>query len=107
MDMWFGDRFHCPVAAFTRVERNLAYVVSLVQDKRIALMHKVFWRCNGGDYYSERFCPFDRWSGPELQRLFDVVAEMKKNAEPISITALQRKGFDKEVLDRVIVVEFG
>jgi hypothetical protein len=33
-----------------------------------------------------------------MQRLFDVVAEMKKNAEPISITALQSKGFDKEVL---------
>jgi hypothetical protein len=41
-----------------------------------------------------------------LQRLFDVVEEMKEKAEPVSI-ALQRKGFAQEVLDRVIVVEFG
>ncbi|HEY1471538.1 MAG TPA: hypothetical protein VGF61_21040 [Candidatus Acidoferrum sp.] len=70
-------------------------------------MHKVFFRCNGGDYYSERNCPFDGWSRPELQRLLDVVAEMKKNVEPISISALREKGFESDVLDRVIVIEFG
>ena len=70
-------------------------------------MHKVFWSCNGGDYYSGRICPFDGWSRPELQRLFDVVAEMGKNTESISISALQGKGFGREVLDRVIVIEFG
>jgi hypothetical protein len=32
---------------------------------------------------------------------------MKKNAEPVSISALQEKGFGREVLERVIVVEFG
>jgi hypothetical protein len=63
-------------------------------------MYKVFWRCNGGDYYSGRNCPFDGWSRPELQRLFDVVAEMNKNAEPISISALRGKGFDTDVSTR-------
>jgi hypothetical protein len=70
-------------------------------------MNKVFWRCNSGHYYSERSCPLDGWSRTGLVRLFDVVAEMKKNAEPISISALEGKGFDQDVLDRVIVVEFG
>jgi hypothetical protein len=32
---------------------------------------------------------------------------MKKNAEPIAISALQRKRLEKDVLERVIVVEFG
>jgi hypothetical protein len=32
---------------------------------------------------------------------------MKKNAELVSISALQEKGFGKEVFDKVIVVEFG
>ncbi len=70
-------------------------------------MHKVFGRCNSGDYYSGRNCPFDGWSRPELQRLFDVVAEMNGNAEPISISALRGKGFHTDVLGKVIVVEFG
>jgi hypothetical protein len=43
----------------------------------------------------------------EPRRLFDVVAKMNKNAEPISISALRGKGFDTDVLDKVIVVEFG
>lgn len=70
-------------------------------------MHKVFYRCNGGDYYSGRNCPFDGWSRPELQRLFDVVEEMREKEETVSISALQRKGFGQDVLQRVIVVEFG
>jgi hypothetical protein len=32
---------------------------------------------------------------------------MKKNLEPISISALLDKGFESDVLDKVIVVEFG
>jgi hypothetical protein len=32
---------------------------------------------------------------------------MKENAELVSISALQEKGFGKEVLDRVTAVEFG
>ena|ERR1700739_3096300 len=70
-------------------------------------MQKVFWRSNGGDYYSGRNCPFDGWFRPELQRLFDVVEEIKEKAEPVSISALRGKGFGQEVLERVIVVEFG
>jgi hypothetical protein len=69
--------------------------------------HKVFWCCNGGDYYSDRNCPFDGWSRPDLQRLFVLIAQMKENAELVSISALQEKGFGKEVFDKVIVVEFG
>ena len=70
-------------------------------------MQKVLYRCNGGDYYSGRACPFDGWSRPELQRVFDAVAEMKTSGALISISALRERGFDKGVLDRVIVVEFG
>jgi hypothetical protein len=36
----------------------------------------------------------------ELQRLFDVVAAMKENAEPVSISALEEKGIGKEILFR-------
>jgi hypothetical protein len=68
---------------------------------------KILWRCNSGHYYSERNCPLDGWSRPELQRLFDVVTEMQKNGEPVSIQALRKHGFDQAVLDRVIAIEFG
>jgi hypothetical protein len=53
------------------------------------------------------FCPQDGWSRPYFQRLFEVAKEMEKSGENISIELLRLKGFDKESLDRVIVVEFG
>jgi hypothetical protein len=42
-----------------------------------------------------------------LQRPFDLVVEMKKNDEALSIPALWSKGFGTDVLDRVIVIECG
>jgi hypothetical protein len=69
-------------------------------------MQKVYWRCNSGHYYSVRNCPLDGWSRPELHRLWDVVNDMNKSMEQVSIAALKLHGFDKEVLDRVIIIEF-
>jgi hypothetical protein len=70
-------------------------------------MQKTYWRCNSGHYFSTPFCPQDGWSRPYVQRLFEVAKEMEKSGENISIERLRQKGFDKEALDRVIVVEFG
>lgn len=64
-------------------------------------MHRLFWRCNGGDCCSERNCPFDGWSGLELQKLFETVKEIKKDAEPIHFVDRVRKigGFYKQLLN--------
>jgi hypothetical protein len=70
-------------------------------------MQRAYWRCNSGHYFSKPFCPQDGWSRPYFQRLFEVAKEMEKSGENISIELLRLKGFDKESLDRVIVVEFG
>jgi hypothetical protein len=40
--------------------------------------------------------PFDGWSRADLQRLFVVIAQMKENAELVSISALQEKGLVKK-----------
>jgi hypothetical protein len=70
-------------------------------------MRKAYWRCNSGHYYCVRFCPFDGWSRPSLQKLLDTVTEMDSRGEEVSIAKLVEKGFDQSVLDRVIVIEFG
>lgn len=63
-------------------------------------MHRVFWSCNGRDCYSERNCPFDGWSGPELQKPFETKEQTKKNAEPIHFVDRVRKigGFYEQLL---------
>ena len=70
-------------------------------------MQRAYWRCNSGHYFSSPSCPMDGWSQPHLQRLFDVVEEMKKTGEKVSIERLKQAGFDDHELGRVIVVEFG
>ena len=46
---------------------------------------------HGRDCYSERNRPFDGWSGPELQKLFETGEQTKKNAEPIHFVDRVRK----------------
>ncbi len=70
-------------------------------------MQKAYWRCNSGHYFCSVNCPQDGWSRPYFQRLFEVVRDMEKTGENVSIERLRQKGFDREALDRVIVIDFG
>jgi hypothetical protein len=42
-----------------------------------------------------------------VQRLFEIVQEMEKKGDTVSIEGLRQKGLDEETLKRVIVIEFG
>jgi hypothetical protein len=70
-------------------------------------MRRTFWRCSSGHYFSSRNCPIDGWSRPYLERLSEAVKGMEGRGEDVSIERLRCKGFDKETLDRVIVIDFG
>jgi len=70
-------------------------------------MWKALWRCNSGHYYSVTHCPLDGWSFPGVDELFGVISSMHKMGQPPSIQRLKEKGLSQEVLDRVIIVEFG
>src|SRR5882672_7050817 len=70
-------------------------------------MTKVFWRCNSGHYYSVPSCPIDGWSFQGVRELVEILSEMRTHAEIPSIQELRRRGLSQDVLDRVVVVEFG
>jgi hypothetical protein len=70
-------------------------------------MQRPYWRCNGGHYFSSPACPLDGWSRPYFQRLFEVVEEMKRTGQSVSIERLREEGFGEDELGGVIVVEFG
>jgi hypothetical protein len=70
-------------------------------------MKKVYWRCNGGHYFSTLHCPFDGWTSDELLQLNSATEQMNiKGASP-SIAGLRSEGVSESALGRAIVVEFG
>ena len=70
-------------------------------------MRKALWRCNSGHYYSVPYCPLDGWSFPGVVELFEVITSMHQMGQVPSIQQLREKGISQDVLDRVIIVEFG
>ena len=70
-------------------------------------MKKIYWRCNGGHYFSSLHCPFDGWTSDDLQQLNNAAELLKiKGASP-SIEGLRGEGASESALGRAIVVEFG
>ena len=67
------------------------------------MIRQVFLRCNGGDYFTSEFCPFDGWTMTGFRQVIDHAAEM---GDGVSHTALGRAGVPAEVLERVGIVEF-
>ena len=70
-------------------------------------MRKALWRYNSGHYYSVPHCPLDGWSFPGAIELFELIASMHQMGQVPSIQRLREKGISQDVLDRVIIVEFG
>src|ERR1700722_5367750 len=70
-------------------------------------MKKIYWRCNGGHYFSSLHCPFDGWTSDELRQLNYASDQLAiKRASPC-IDGLRGEGVSESALRRTIVVEFG
>jgi hypothetical protein len=70
-------------------------------------MTRIYWRCNGGHYFSSLHCPFDGWSSDELVQLNNASERLKVKGASPSISALRGEGASESALRRAIVVEFG
>jgi hypothetical protein len=70
-------------------------------------MTRAYWRCNGGHYFCTLRCPFDGWSSPELQELYDAVQKLDSKHVNPTLAGLQNEGVSAGALRRAIIVEFG
>ena len=70
-------------------------------------MKRVYWRCNSGHYFSTGSCPWDGWNRPWTYELMRVLEQIQSRNEIPSIEALRELGITQEVLNKVIVIEFG
>lgn len=70
-------------------------------------MRKIYWRCNNGHYFSTPHCPFDGWSSSGLQQLFEIVSRSPDQGQSVTIEDLRARGLSQELLDKVIIIEFG
>jgi hypothetical protein len=70
-------------------------------------MTRVYWRCNGGHYFSSLNSPFDGWSSDELSQLKTAAKKLKIRGANPSIAALGDGGASELALRRALVVEFG
>ena len=69
-------------------------------------MTKAFWRCNGGDYFSTKRCPFG-WTSPEINELFEAVQKLNSEKIPLSVAAFRNIGVSEKAIRRCIVMDFG
>ena len=70
-------------------------------------MKNIYWRCNGGHYFSSLHCPFDGWTSNELQELNNATEKLRAKGTSPSIAALRSEGASESAVGRAIVVEFG
>jgi len=70
-------------------------------------MTRIYWRCNGGHYFSSLSCLFDGWSSEELLQLNTAAEKLRIRGANPSIAALRDEGASESALRRAVVVEFG
>ena len=70
-------------------------------------MRRIYWRCNSGHYFSTLACPFDGWSVSGIRQLLETINQSTDRSESLSIQDLQKSGIEPDLLDRVIIIEFG
>jgi len=70
-------------------------------------MRKVLWRCNGGDYFSTVYCPFDGWSSENSAALFRAVDRLQRQDTPLTLAALKDAGLSDEAIRSCVIIEFG
>ncbi len=69
---------------------------------------KLYWRCNGGHYISSnRRCPWDGWTSPDIEELCSVAGSIAKQGKDPTIAALREAKVSDRALQRAIVVDFG
>jgi hypothetical protein len=71
------------------------------------MVARAYIRCNGGDYFTGEYCPFDGWSSPASKELTEAVERLARAHRVVSIEELRKAGVSAGTLARTIVVEFG
>src|SRR2546426_236879 len=71
------------------------------------MITRAFVRCNGGDYFTGEYCPFDGWSSPASKELANAVKRLARLNRRISLEELRMAGVSPATLSRTIIVQFG
>lgn len=70
-------------------------------------MKHLYFRCNGGHYFRAAIaCPFDGWSCEALELTIQTFEALLTAGTP-TIEALKDAGIPSEVIQRVLLIEFG
>jgi hypothetical protein len=71
-------------------------------------MDRLYFRCNGGHYFrSAPACPFDGWSCDGLQHAIDGFDALNASGAWPTVAALEAKGVLPDVIERILLIEFG
>ncbi len=71
-------------------------------------MKYLFVRCDSGHYFrAQSTCPFDGWSCEGVDFAFQAFTELRADPMSRTIGGLREKGVPENVLERLIIVEFG
>lgn len=75
-------------------------------------MVRLYVRCNGGDFFllgKERgvHCPLDGWTFPGFKEVQEIAQRIEESGERLTIQLLRDSGVPENVLQRVILIEFG
>ena len=70
-------------------------------------MRALYFRCNSGHYFEELYCPFDGWTHPGIAAVIAAVRKLRDSGTDITIDLHREAGVSKEVLRRVVIIEFG
>ena len=69
-------------------------------------MKKLYFRCNGGDYFTESPCPFDGCIFPHEAEVNSLVAKLALSKTELSLTALREAGLGEHIIEGLVVIEF-
>jgi hypothetical protein len=67
----------------------------------------VFLRCNSGHYFRGSVCPFDGWFMEGFDDVVLAESRLRAAGKAVSVASLGGEGIPREVLSRVLVIEFG
>lgn len=71
-------------------------------------MKYLYFRCNGGHYFrSALACPFDGWSCDGLRSGIDAFDALRAEGVCPTVATLRERGVSAEVIQRILLIEFG
>jgi hypothetical protein len=70
-------------------------------------MRTLYFRCNSGHYFEGGSCPFDGWDHPETDAVMKMVETLGRRGIDITIDLLREAGISEDMLQSIVIVEFG